>query len=125
MCKSLNNNHQSSQLLHLNSQKRQQFLVVSDDFLLVGAAAVNELYHVVAGGLLAIVVLEARGVAPSLMLVVELSEVFILDLLLADGNLLRVWERVGHPLLLVALFILLLKHCDLYLFEGTASLRVE
>ena len=125
MCKSLNNNHQSSQLLHLNSQTRQQFLVVSDDFLLGGAAAVNELYHVVAGGLLAIVVLEARGVAPSLMLVVELSEVFILDLLLADGNLLRVWERVGHPLLLVALFILLLKHGDLHLFEGTASLRVE
>jgi hypothetical protein len=125
VCKSLNNNHQSSQLLHLNSQKRQQFLVVSDDFLLVGAAAVNELYHVVAGGLLAIVVLEARGVAPSLMLVVELREVLILDLLLADGNLLRVWERVGHPLLLVALFILLLKHGDLHLFEGTASLRVE
>lgn len=125
MCKSLNNNNQSSQHLHLNSQKRQQFLVVSDDFLLVGAAAVNELYHIVAGGLLTVVVLEARGVAPSLMLVVKLREVLIFDLLLADGNLLRVRKRVGHPLLLVALFILLLKHGDLHLFEGTASLRVE
>jgi len=49
------------------------------------------------------------------MLVVKLREVLILDLLLADGNLLRVRERVGHPHLLLALFILLLKHGDLHL----------
>jgi hypothetical protein len=59
------------------------------------------------------------------MLVVELREVFILHLLLADGNLLRVGERVSHPLLLVALFILLLEHGDLHLFERTTSLCIE
>jgi hypothetical protein len=56
---------------------------------------------------------------------VEFAKILVFDLLLANGDLLSVGERFGHPLFWVALFVLLNEDGRLHLLEGTTGLGVE
>ena len=55
--------------------------------------------------------------APSVLLSLKFTEVFVVDFLLADCNLLSVREGLGHPLLRVAFTVLLFHHSDLHSLE--------
>ena len=55
--------------------------------------------------------------APSVLLSLKFTEVFVVDLLLADSDLFGVGEGLGHPLLRVAFTVLLFHDCDLHSFE--------
>ena len=89
------------------------------------ANALDEGHNVVAGFELAVLEFERGRMSQSFLLSIEFAEIFVLDLLLADSNLLGVGERVGHPLLRVAFFVLLSKDSRLHLFHGDACLGVE
>ena len=85
----------------------------------------NKFKNVVAGVSFTVLILEAGALAGGLEFVLELAEDLCVNLVLANGDLLRIAEGLAHPLLLVAAGSLLFHDGLLHMFELLAVLHEE